>query len=138
MHNLTYKIHTNIELELMISEKKPFAAFSDEISALPDERIIPEEKFRAYINEGKIVRDEFEIQGSYSKKLGRPAIIRHVVFALPDQTWRIHAWKLLCVEFGTTNRWNETLERIQGSLLGYSDAENDEHCLILFHDADTE
>jgi hypothetical protein len=41
--------HTNRELELTLEGKKPLAFFRDEIGFLPREEIIPEERFRPYV-----------------------------------------------------------------------------------------
>jgi hypothetical protein len=101
--------HTNRELELMLEKKKPLAMFVDEVSALPDEDIVPESKFRPYVENGSIIRKEFE-------------------FALKGEEWRIQAMQLLHQQFTKTGQWNETCERIEGRLLGYSEKENDDWC----------
>ena len=43
-------------------------------------------------------------------------------YALPDQEWRIDAIIELRENF---ERWNSEMERAEGSLLGYSDWQND-------------
>jgi hypothetical protein len=50
--------------------------------------------------------------------------IRRVFFARRGEEWRIDAHLLLWdqLEHGS---WNETLERLQGTLLGYTEAQND-------------
>jgi hypothetical protein len=49
----------------MLEKKKPLAMFVDEVSALPDEDIVPESKFRPYVENGSIIRKEFEEPGEY-------------------------------------------------------------------------
>ena len=50
--------------------------------------------------------------------------VRRVYYARPGEEWRIDAHLLLWrqLEHGP---WNDTLERLEGSLLGYTDAQND-------------
>jgi hypothetical protein len=47
-----------------------------------------------------------------------------VLYALPHEGWRIDAYRLMDMTSQSV-RWNDTLERILGSLLGYSKEEND-------------
>ena len=54
--------------------------------------------------------------------LGRAA--RIVMYALPHQEWRIDAMILL-LETAAKSGWSEGFERMQGSLLGYEDRQND-------------
>ena len=120
--------HTNREFELMLEKKKPLAMFIDEASALPNEDIVPESKFRPYVEDGSIIREEFEEPGEYVPALGREAIIKRVFFALKGEEWRIQAMQLLHQQFTKTGQWNETCERIEGRLLGYSEKEDDDWC----------
>ena len=112
----------------MLEKKKPLAMFADEVSALPNEDIVPESKFEPYVEDGSIIRKEFEEPGEYIPALGRVAIIKRVFFALKGEEWRIEAMQLLHQQFTKTGQWNETCERIEGRLLGYSEIENDEWC----------
>jgi hypothetical protein len=57
----------------MLEKKKPLAMFVDEVSALPDEDIVPESKFRPYVENGSIIRKEFEEPGEYVPALDRGA-----------------------------------------------------------------
>ena len=120
--------HTNRELELMLQKKKPLAVFSEDVSFLPDEEIIPELGFALHVENGSIVREEFVLPGLYSPVLERDTVIKHVFFALKGEEWRINAMYLLHRQLERTAQWNETCGRIEGSLLGYSDEENDAWC----------
>ena len=120
--------HTNRELELMLAGKKPLAMFSEEISFLPDEEFIPEERFSAYVKTGEFVRGETLVAGPYSEKLDRETEIKYVFFALKDEAWRIDAMAILVEQWAKTNEWNETCERIESALLGYTDEEIDAWC----------
>jgi hypothetical protein len=50
--------------------------------------------------------------------------MRKVFYALPGEEWRIDAFNLVWkqLDYGP---WNDTLERLDGTLLGYSDEQND-------------
>jgi hypothetical protein len=51
---------------------------------------------------------------------------RRVLYALPGEQWRIDAYLLLW-KTAKEAGWNEGFERMEGSLLGYEDWENDFH-----------
>ena len=123
--------HTNRELELMLEGRKPLAVFCDEISVLPHEEIIPEERFRPYVESGIFVRGEGEFNGGFHSGLGRDAIIRYVLFAKKDEAWRIPAYLLMRKVFYKL-RYTEELERIESELLGYEDHEIDAWCDHVF------
>ncbi|BCE00333.1 hypothetical protein [Marinicellulosiphila megalodicopiae] len=126
MFNVSYQIHTNIELELMLEGKKPLAMFGEDISCLPNEQIIPEEKFAPYVETGLFVRVEEIVEGIFSEVLNRPTKIKYVLFAVKDQQWRATMMLQLHKEFQKTKQWNETCEGLEGFLLGYSEIEQDE------------
>jgi hypothetical protein len=124
--------HANRELELMLVGRKPLAVFSEELSFLPDEELIPEEAFSRYVASGKFVRGEAVIPGPYSQKPGRETKLKNVLFALKEEEWRINAMLLLLEQHAKTMVWNETCERIECALLGYTDEETDAWCKKAF------
>lgn len=124
--------HTNRELELMLAGKKPLAWFYDEISALPNEGIIPEERFRPHLVSGAFVRAEALFDGPYLPHLGRTAVTKNVLFAVTEEAWRIPAFLLSMRVFHRTGRHTEELERIQSELLGYTAEEVDAWCTQQF------
>jgi hypothetical protein len=111
----------------MLEGKKPLAMFYAEISELPNEDLIPEEAFGVHVASGRFVRGETTVEAAYHPKLERNVLVRYVFFALKDEAWRINAIRLLLKESAKSG-WNETCERMEGSLLGYTDKENDAHC----------
>ena len=124
--------HTGRELALMLTGKKPLAMFYAEIDELPNEVLIPEQAFAPYVISGQIVRAEITLESGYSALLGRNAHIRYVFFALAQQAWRISAMSLLRGSFAKSRcPWNEALERIEGTLLGYTDEEITTRCVAL-------
>jgi hypothetical protein len=123
--------HTGRELPLMLESKKPLAMFYAEVSELPNDGLIPEQDFAPHVASGLFIRGETTVEAKYHLKLQRNVRIKYVFFALKAEDWRIEAMKLLLKESGKTG-WNETCERIEGSLLGYTDEENDAHCKSRF------
>lgn len=128
MIDLNAANHTDRELELMLEGKKPLAMFYEDISFLPDEEFIPENKFAPYVENGQIVRRETVIKGPFSHELGREVQIKYVLFALKEEEWRINAMLLLKEQHEKTLEWNETCERVESSLLGYTEEEIDAWC----------
>ncbi len=124
--------HTNRELELMLVGRKPLAVFSEELSFLPDEEFIPEEKFSPYVASGQFVRRETVVAGPYSQKLGRETKFKNVLFALKGEEWRINVMLLLKEQLFKTGAWNETCERVECYLLGYTDEETNAWCKKAF------
>jgi hypothetical protein len=124
MVDLAAANHTGRELSLMLSGGKPLAMFHAEVSELPDEGFIPEEAFRPHVLTGRFVRDEAILESDYAESLGRTALIKYVLFAPIAEAWRIPAMRLLKESFRKSRcRWNDALERIEGTLLGYTDEE---------------
>lgn len=132
MTDLIAANHTGRELALMCSGRKPLAMFYAEVSELPDERLIPELAFAPLVAVGQIVRGEITLESGYSVSLGRNAQIRYVFFALSHEAWRITATSLLRESFAKSQcPWNEALERMEGTLLGYTEEEITARCAAL-------
>lgn len=124
--------HTGRELSLMLAGRKPLAMFFVEISELPNEVLVPERAFAEHIESGRFVRGEITLESGYSITLGRNAHIRYVFYALSSEAWRIAAMSLLRESFAKSKcPWNESLERIEGTLLGYSDEEITARCIAM-------
>ncbi len=119
---IPYLIHTNFELALMLDGRKPLAVFGDVYpSDWFDELLEP---FEPYVASGQILRRIIDTPVSALKQ--RHADLdgmRDVLFALPDQAWRIDAY--VNDILNRTRDWDEDLERLQGVLLGYEDWQND-------------
>jgi hypothetical protein len=111
----------------MLEGRKPLAMFYAEVSELPDEELVPEERFTPFVNSGQFVRGEMIQEGQYHPRVGRNVRVKYIFFAHKAEAWRIEAMKLLRRASGKSG-WSETCERMEGSLLGYTDEENDAHC----------
>lgn len=126
LDDLPYQIHTNRELALMLAGKKPLSAFVGTHPPCADIEEIPERLFDKHVSLGRFIKKE------YIEHLqeGSAATIRRVLYALPEDSWRINAYILL---FQTARKagWSEGFERIEGSLLGYTDQQNDAYLELI-------
>jgi hypothetical protein len=120
LDDLPYKIHTNRELCMMLDGIKPLAVFSGAHGVEEDDGI-PEKYFRPYVDAGKFIFREIIIP---SRKENLPGI-RYALYAMPEHQWRIEAYALM-LHTAEIEGWNNALERMEGSLLGYEDWQNDE------------
>ncbi|PWW01982.1 hypothetical protein DFR52_102647 [Hoeflea marina] len=119
---IPYLIHTNFELPLMLEGRKPLAAFRDGYpSDWFDELLEP---FEPFVATGQILRRIIDTPMPDLKQR-EPNLdgLRDVLFALPEQEWRIDVY--IKNILNRTRDWDDDLERLQGSLLGYEDWEND-------------
>ena len=114
-----YAIHTERELELMLQGTKPLAAFCDLMEFSYDEDIIPEKAFAPHVARGAIIKRECTVDELSSQ-------LRRVLYALSGEEWRINAYLLLW-EVAEKSGWNESLERMEGRLLGYEEWQCDFH-----------
>jgi hypothetical protein len=120
LDDLPYKVHTNRELALMLQGSKPLAYFSGQYPPPPEVEEIPETLFDPYVAAGRFVKREYVVPMSEGKVLGT----YHVLYALPNQEWRINAMILL-LDTAAKAGWSEGFERMYGSLLGYEAWQND-------------
>jgi len=123
--DLPYRVHTGRELALMLAGTKPLAAFCDEYPSLHGVKVIPEKEFEPHVAAGRIVKRE-DIALAAPTVRGPRSGIRRVLYALPQESWRIEAYMLLW-KTAAKSGWNAGFERMEGSLLGYEDWQNDIH-----------
>jgi len=123
-----YELHTNRELEFMLSKGKPLAHFSHAYPSEPDEEIIPEIAFASHVREGKFVMREFVEPLREPAPQGHPHVrgIRHVLYARSAEAWRIEAYIMMLAAAAKAG-WSEGFERLEGSLLGYEEWQTDLH-----------
>ena len=120
--DIPYLIHTNFELPLMLEGRKPLAVFQDGYpSEWFDEFLAP---FAPFVASGQIICRTVDTPVPDLKQR-RPDLegLRDVYFSLPGEEWRIDAY--IDEITNGTGDWNDDLERLQGSLLGYEDWQND-------------
>jgi hypothetical protein len=117
--DLPYEVHTGRELLLMLQGRKPLAVFSGQNPPNQDCEEVPERFFDPHVTAGKFIKREViepDRCGAYGK--------RFVFYAVLTETWRIDAY-ILMLNIAAKTGWGEGFERMQGSLLGYEDWQND-------------
>lgn len=126
---LPYKVHTDRELLMMLSGAKPLAVFHDSHpSTRPPFEIIPEDVFAPHVAAGRFVSREVILPPDDP---GRDRATRIVCYALPTEQWRIDAY-LLLRQAGSKFGWSETCERMEGTLLGYTNEQNDAYIEMIY------
>jgi hypothetical protein len=110
----------------MLAGRKPLAMFYALTHELPWEELIPEEAFRPHVEAGLFSREDLDLETTAPD--GAPVVVRYVFYAALGQEWRIQVMSVLKRGLSAGGGWNETCERVEGTLLGYSDDENDAHC----------
>jgi hypothetical protein len=126
---LPYKVHTGRELQMMLEGTKPLAVFSDSYpSSRPSYDNIPEDVFAPHVESGRFVSREVIVPPEYP---AREPPMRIVCYALATEQWRIDAY-LLLHRVGFKYGWSETCERMEGTLLGYTDEQNDTYIEMIY------
>ncbi|TCR04253.1 hypothetical protein [Neorhizobium sp. JUb45] len=108
-----YLVHTNFELPLMLDGRKPFAVVSGEDDFHP--LINLRACFSPYVERGEIIARIAEMQAG-----GRTFI--RIYYALPGEDWRFDAYDVL---MNGPRPWTADMEWQLGSILGYSDEQNE-------------
>jgi len=115
--DLPYDTHTDREYDMMLRSEKPMAYFCfkdglsfEDVCAQPFDRLVAEGR----VNEFRFSIPSRDASTQY----------HYVVYTSPTETWRAN-----CLEFlkrgMALSPWSEGLERMEGSLLGFTDEEND-------------
>lgn len=115
--DLPYKTHTGRELALMLSGEKPLAYFSYFDEESPSVAI--DQPFERYVSTGELRHRHYRLQLSNEAES-----INYAIYTAPGETWRADALVLM-LEAGQKSGWCAGMERVLGSLLGYTNEEND-------------
>lgn len=106
----------------MRAGKKPLAIFTGRIPADDSFVEIPEYLFDAYVEEGSLRKKE--IRETEDRPFRGIEGHRIVLYAQTGEEWRLKAYAL--VRFvGNKIGWSEPLIRLEGTLLGYEEWQND-------------
>ncbi len=102
----------------MLEGKKPLAAFANFLPSPQDsEKIIPQQAFSPYVQQGRILRFDMIVKSQKTEHA-----IFYVCYALPDEIWRAHAYlglrKLTHSQAAPDDAHSDA---IFGRLLGYSE-----------------
>lgn len=110
----------------MLAGRKPLAMFYAAVIELPNEEFIPEMAFAPYVAEKSVFRHAVEFDSRIPS--GEILTFRYVFFALPGEEWRMPAMALLVEGLNAGGGWNETCQRVEGALLGYTQEEIEAYC----------
>lgn len=110
---LPYRVHGGRELDLMLKGLKPLSVFSH-VEAASVLASFLSRYFEPLVGCGELVSARIDDNGRTAPTL---------MFALPNEAWRFEAYRLMAATARATN-WNDALERIEGSLLGYTLEQN--------------
>ena len=118
---LGYQIHTNRELGMMLRREKPLAVFCDVEGAFPLSVLRYLRMFDRHVISGTLVKREHREPFDFR---GERRVVLTLLYALPEEAWRIDAMiDLRCRAIPKS--WTAEHERLEGVLLGYTDAQND-------------
>lgn len=112
---LPYQVHTNRELGLMLRGVKPLAVFTDYEGHFPEVVLRYLRMFDRHVAAGRFVRRDEIVDNKHGR-------LRSVLFALPNEEWRIQAMIDLRAQPG---KWTREMEREEGELLGYTAEQNE-------------
>jgi hypothetical protein len=100
----------------MIAGTKPLSMFVEPIP--PEFEYFPEADFDALVSEGRLIKS-VSVE-SIATPDGKSGQVRRVLYALPEEEWRIKS--LLLVQnlyISLTPGWRPDLDRVIGLLFGY-------------------
>jgi hypothetical protein len=87
-----YDLHTDRELEFMLTRGKPLAHFYDAYPPEPDEEVIPRSAFAPYVADGTFEKCEFvELLEAQLPHIPQVRGTIHVFYARKSELWRIDA-----------------------------------------------
>lgn len=124
--DVPYLVHTGYELFLMLEGVKPFAKFTVEYPVDADD-LQEDALFEPHVQSGLLNRRAVDIPFDRPVRVSSARVfegVRRVFYACRGEEWRIDAYILLQRQLDH-GPWNETLERLEGALLGYTDEQND-------------
>lgn len=102
----------------MLRGTKPLAMFSDVEGHMPEVVMRYLRLFDRHVAAGTFIKRDHR---KPTRVRGRPMTLHTILYALPDETWRIDAM----IELRSGDGWSLECERREGELLGYADWQND-------------
>jgi hypothetical protein len=118
---LGYQIHTNRELGMMLRGEKPLAVFADVEGFFPALVLRYLRIFDRHARTGRFIKREHRVPIDIR---GNHHVLLTILYALPEQAWRIDSMIELCNHI-PAGPWTDEHERMAGTLLGYTDSQND-------------
>ena len=117
---IPYAVHTNFELPFLLDGRKKLTHFSD---LHPSPLFGCEEAFDQWVANGVLHKEV--VEEPLEKPTGKWLRHRTVYYTPKGEEWRIPAHKLVVDASGNSGGWNEHFERLEGTLFGYEDWQND-------------
>lgn len=109
------------ELECLLEGRRPMVLFYDD--ADDPAGSIPQDRFQPFIANGSVVMEEAVLE-LLDPLLAQRSRVRYVLYARPEEQWRIPAALLaLRTRLRVNAMADEGLERLLCALLGYSEDE---------------
>jgi|SRR5580700_2638856 hypothetical protein len=115
--------HTGNELKLMLQETKPLSMFYDDANVGEKDCLIPTEEFDKFVALGIFKKAEQIFDLAFDPSISRHQRVRYVLYCLKGEEWRMNAMFLALKTRMAVDGYDEGIERIIGSLLGYPDDE---------------
>jgi hypothetical protein len=111
---LGYELHTNRELGMMLKGTKPMAVFCDGRGHFPPVVLRYLRMFDRHVASGTFVK-------RVHMEMFEQTDLEVILYAIPDEAWRIDAM----IALRSNANWTAEHERREGTLLGYTDAQNE-------------
>lgn len=120
-----YQIHTNRELELMLAGKKPLAVFAHERrDGFKKADALAGQDFAPYVARGMFSEHKRTLQSTLPD--GTQIEVDYYFYTVSGEEWRVPAYCLL-LDMLEKRGWCSHLEWLQGTLLGYTEEQNQFH-----------
>jgi hypothetical protein len=119
--------HTGNELRMMLDGIKPLSMFYDNAEPEDGVSLIPEATFDPYVESKQFVKGTKIYELAFDPRTGRHYKVKYVLYALKGEEWRIPATFLVLDTSIRMPKHEESIDRLTGALLGYSNAEIDEY-----------
>tara|TARA_R110002096_G_scaffold143509_1_gene299708 strand:+ start:741 stop:1373 length:633 start_codon:yes stop_codon:yes gene_type:complete len=123
MRVTSYVNHSNRELTMMLAGEKPLASFHVGPGEAIEDTMWRPQPFAPHVASGRIIRYET----SFGRDPAEHGIA--ILFALPEETWRLKAYEAL-YKHCLTYKFSSYVEPLFGTLYGYTDEQNLEHVRI--------
>ena len=129
-----YLIHTNRELSLMLKGQKPMAVFAHQkVEGFTKANALSHQDFTTHVASGLFA------EHCRTLELGGPSAtavtVDYYFYTATGHDWRANAYWQVISTLHSGRGWCAALERLEGELLGYTDAQNDYHIAQMFPDA---
>lgn len=121
-----YPLHNGRELELMLAGDKPLAVFLHKRDVgLSKEDVLGGQDFATFVANGTLKESRLSLP--LRSPEGASYVLDYWLYTLPDQEWRVEAYRLIIEILHRKRAWCSHLEWLEGTLLGYTEEQNRYH-----------